>query len=71
MGVFRNDETLEGGGDLGDLEDDMFVGAWQADLNILENADLLGFSCITVSRVYIKWLRVAVLWLGKKKKPIG
>ncbi len=33
----------------------MVVGARQAGLNILQTADLLGFSCTAISRVYKEW----------------
>ncbi len=33
----------------------MFVGARRAGLSISKTADLLGFSCTTISRVYGEW----------------
>ncbi len=41
--------------DLNDFEHGMFVGARRAGLSISETADLLGFSCTTISRVYWEW----------------
>ncbi len=37
---------------LSDVERGMVVGARQAGLSISKTADLLGFSCTTISRVY-------------------
>ncbi len=42
-------------GDLSDFERGMVVGARRADLSISKTADLLGFSRITISRVYREW----------------
>ncbi len=39
-------------GDLSDFERGMVVGARRAGLSISKTADLLGFSCTTISRVY-------------------
>ncbi len=39
-------------GDLSDFEHGVVVGARQADLSISKTADLLRFSCTTISRVY-------------------
>ncbi|KAF7641659.1 hypothetical protein LDENG_00275210 [Lucifuga dentata] len=39
-------------GDLSDSERGMVVGTRRAGLSIAESADLLGFSCRTISRVY-------------------
>ncbi len=38
-------------GDLSDFERGMVVGARRDGLSISETADLLGFSCTTISRV--------------------
>ncbi len=42
-------------GDLSDFERRMVVGARRADLSISKTADLLGFSCTAISRVYREW----------------
>ncbi len=39
-------------GDLSDFEHGMFVGARWAGVSISKTADLVGFSCITISRFY-------------------
>lgn len=41
--------------DFSDLDSGMVVGASWAALNIPETAELLGFSCLTASRVYTEW----------------
>ncbi len=42
-------------GDLSDFERGIVVGARWAGLSISKTADLLGFSCKTISRVYREW----------------
>uniref|UniRef100_A0AAR2IM34 Tc1-like transposase DDE domain-containing protein n=1 Tax=Pygocentrus nattereri TaxID=42514 RepID=A0AAR2IM34_PYGNA len=42
-------------GDLSDFEGGKVVGARLAGQSISETADLLGFSCSTISRVYREW----------------
>ncbi len=43
---------MEKKADLSDFERRMVVGARRAGLSISKMADLLGFSCTTISRVY-------------------
>ncbi len=43
---------MEKKGDLSDFERGMVVGARRAGLSISRSADLLGFSHVTISRVY-------------------
>jgi len=42
-------------GDLCNFERGIVVGARQASLSISQSAQLLGFSCKTISRVYKEW----------------
>ncbi len=42
-------------GDFSDFECGMVIGARRAGLSISETADLLGFSCTTISGVYREW----------------
>ncbi len=42
-------------GDLSDFERGMVIGARRAGLSISKTADLLEFSCTTISRVYREW----------------
>ncbi len=43
---------MEKKGDLSDFEQGMIVGTRRADLSISKTADLLRFSCTTISSVY-------------------
>ena len=43
-------------GGLGDFEVGMVLGARQAGLSISKTADLPGFSCKNISRIYREWL---------------
>lgn len=56
-------------GDLSDFEYSMVVGDRQAGMCIWKTADLHGFSCATISRVYKEWSKegkksqwTAILW---------
>ncbi len=51
-------------GDLSDFEREMVVGARRSGLSISKTADLLGFSCTTISRVYENGLK-------KRKYPVS
>ncbi len=42
-------------GDLSDFERGMVVGVRRAGLSISKTADLLGFSCANISKVYREW----------------
>ncbi len=42
-------------GDLSNFEPGVVVGARRAGLSISETADLLGFPCTPISRVYREW----------------
>ncbi len=46
---------MEKKGDLGDFERGMVVGARWAGLSISRTADLLGFLCTAIFRVYREW----------------
>ncbi len=50
-------------GDLSDFERGMVVGVRRVGLSISKTADLLGFSCTTISRVYRECLK-------KRKYPV-
>jgi len=41
--------------DLSNFERGMVAGARRASLSISQSAQLLGFSCATISRVYKEW----------------
>ncbi len=51
-------------GDLSDFERGIVVGARRAGLSISKIADLLGFSCKPISRVYREWSEKEKIWVS-------